>query len=125
VGVSVPLRTPGYNSIYAVEKCNSGGTTERSNGLSVLYTQSGTVPSIQAADSVLFSLRYNGLNAASFNQADEKQVCANIEIVHPGGKCQILCNRTRATVVTCQEAVTRGMRPSSRRFQKVLMHGFL
>eukprot|EP00889_Picochlorum_renovo_P006890 jgi/Picre1/33920/NNA_001399.t1 len=41
VGVSVPLRTPGYNSIYAFGKCNNGETTERSNGLSVFYSAGG------------------------------------------------------------------------------------
>ncbi|KAI8101852.1 hypothetical protein M9434_006916 [Picochlorum sp. BPE23] len=100
VGITVPLKVPGYNSIYAVGKCNSGGTTERSNGLSVFYVNSGTVPSIQAADSVLFTLRYNGLNDSAFDMDDQEQVCANIEQVQPGGKCQILSVLPGSAVVT-------------------------
>ena len=46
VGVSVPLSQVGYNSIHAVGKCSNGGTTERSNGLSVFYAVSyGVSPS--------------------------------------------------------------------------------
>lgn len=41
-GVAVSLGTYGYNSIYAVGKCSSGGTTERSNGLTVFYFQQNT-----------------------------------------------------------------------------------
>ena len=45
VGVLVPLPQVGKNTVYAVGVCQSGGTTERSNVLSVLYEASGGVPS--------------------------------------------------------------------------------
>jgi surface protein len=99
VGVSVPLSQSGYNSIYAIGKCTNGGTTERSNGLSVFYVaSSGPAPRVE--DSVLFSLRYNGLSAASFNQADKSLVCTNILQVQPGGVCQILSVLPGSAVVT-------------------------
>jgi hypothetical protein len=69
VGVSVPLSQFGYNRLYAIGKCTNGKTTERSNVLSVLYVAS-SAPTV-LPDSVLFSLRYNGLTASSFNQADK------------------------------------------------------
>ena len=40
VGVAIPLPQIGSNSIHAVGKCNNGGTTEKSNVLSVLYVAS-------------------------------------------------------------------------------------
>ena len=50
VGVLIPLAQIGYNSIHAVGKCINGGTTEKSNWLSVFYAASsrpdGNAPSI-------------------------------------------------------------------------------
>lgn len=54
----------------------------------------------QVADSVLFSLRYGGLSASLFSQADKDLVCANIGQVQPGGTCQILSVLPGSAVVT-------------------------
>lgn len=96
-GVTVQLDQTGYNSIYAVGKCSSGEATERSNGLSVLYSP-GTAP--QTGSIVLFTLRYLGLTASSFNQADRNLVCTNIGSLQPGGTCQILSVVAGSAVVT-------------------------
>ncbi|KAI8109752.1 hypothetical protein M9434_001031 [Picochlorum sp. BPE23] len=98
-GVAVPLQQTGYNSIYATGTCSSGESTERSNGLSVFYSGSGG-PAPRIADSVLFSLRYDGLSGSSFSPADKDLVCANIDQVQPGGICEILSVLPGSAVVT-------------------------
>lgn len=101
-GVPVVLSATGYNSIYAVGRCSGGlDTTERSNGLSVFYGGSGTPVVPQVGGSVLFSLRYNGLDVASFDASDELQVCENIDKVQPGSEgCRILSKLPGSVVVT-------------------------
>lgn len=84
-GVAVPLSAGGYNSIYAIGKCSNGESTERSNGLSVFFSNP-VIPPI--FDSVLFTFKYIGLSA--FDPSDEDIVCDNVLKVQPGGECSIL-----------------------------------
>lgn len=96
-GILVPLKYAGYNSINAVGKCSNGDVTERSNGLSVFYSGG---PAPRVADSVLFSLKYIGPAFSSFGPDDENRVCANIDAVQPGGRCNILSVLPGSAVVT-------------------------
>ncbi|KAI8108199.1 hypothetical protein M9434_006228 [Picochlorum sp. BPE23] len=117
VGIPVPLKAPGYNSVHAVGNCNSGETTERSNGLSVFYSSSsGSTTPPEVADSVLFSLRYNGPTFDSFNdvlKVNQNRVCANIDAVQPGGNCKILSVLPGSAVVTGTVTYPSGQEASS------------
>lgn len=129
-GVLLALPERGYNSIYAYGKCRGMPTvvdsisilqeaadlisvfqksrrvekqaaldpqqvTQRSNGLSVFNAFSTLDP-----DTVLFSLRYQGLNVDSFGTQDENLVCTNILQIQPGGLCSILSVLPGSVLVT-------------------------
>jgi len=99
-GISMPL--PGWRyEIVAIGKCREGGTTQTSNKLLVYggmaaAADSGPPP----PDSVLFSVRYAGLDSSTFNAADQSLACANILTVQPGGTCKILTILPGSAIVT-------------------------
>ena len=64
--VAVPLSQPGYNSIYAVGNCANGGTTDRSNSLSVFYTAPAPAP----PPGPIFTRGANGVTIVCSNVAD-------------------------------------------------------
>jgi len=90
--VQVPVRTDGYNSIYAVGVCTSGVKTEISNGLSVFSSSPGAAPSY--AYPVTFTVLLTGGYTPSnpISDDDLKQMCTNLLTEVPGGVCEVVNN---------------------------------
>lgn len=95
-GVLIGFENLGYHAIYAYGKCSGGDLTERSNGLSV-FNANRKAPE---RNTVLFSLRYGGLDVFCFDDLDESQVCKNVLQLQEGGVCKILSALPGSVVVT-------------------------
>jgi hypothetical protein len=87
--VQVPVRTDGYNSIYAVGVCTSGVKTEISNGLSVFSSSPGA-PSENFPLTLTMLLNGGYTPSNEITDADKKQICTNLLTQGPGGVCEVV-----------------------------------
>ena len=95
-GVVLRLPSYGYNSIYAFGRCDGKGElTEKSNDLIVFKAY----PGAPQKSTVLFSLRYGGLDASTFGSQDRSLVCTNVLNLQPDGICTILSSLPGSVVV--------------------------